>query len=99
MPPSEATIGQLLLAIVTALYAYYSVWILVTRKQPLLPDSSPVQEWFPAREWAVRFATLVLLTGFSTVAAVTGWVLIETARKKKNVVKKVRRPSLAKKSI
>ncbi|KAL7342135.1 hypothetical protein BJY59DRAFT_584830 [Rhodotorula toruloides] len=51
--------------------------------QPFLPPSSPLLILFPlSREWAIRLPALILLFGLCFVGMVTGFVLIETARKK-----------------
>ncbi|PRQ72047.1 hypothetical protein AAT19DRAFT_9386 [Rhodotorula toruloides] len=53
------------------------------RAQPFLPPSSPLLILFPlSREWAIRLPALILLFGLCFVGMVTGFVLIETARKK-----------------
>ncbi|GAA5879971.1 hypothetical protein JCM16303_004420 [Sporobolomyces ruberrimus] len=76
---SDRFVGRICLATLTVLYLYYTLWTLLT---PLLPDSSPIQTWFPDREWAVKLPSLLLLGGFSGVGVLTGWVLIEMARGK-----------------
>ncbi|BGP34760.1 Dolichol phosphate-mannose biosynthesis regulatory protein [Rhodotorula toruloides] len=61
-------------------FLYYTLWTLLS---PFLPPSSPLLILFPlSREWAIRLPALVLLFGLCFVGMVTGFVLIETAKKK-----------------
>ncbi|TNY21293.1 hypothetical protein DMC30DRAFT_416137 [Rhodotorula diobovata] len=65
---SETTVRRAGLLLLVSAFAYYTLWTLVTRLFPL------------SREWAIRLPALVLLSGLSFVAALTGFVLVETAR-------------------
>ncbi|GAA6010538.1 hypothetical protein JCM10207_001352 [Rhodosporidiobolus poonsookiae] len=80
MALSDRTIGSICLSLNMTLFTYYTLWTLIT---PLLPDSSPLLLFFPlSREWAIRIPALILLFGLSFVGMVTGFVLVETARRK-----------------
>jgi dolichyl-phosphate mannosyltransferase polypeptide 2 regulatory subunit len=53
------------------------------KHQPFLPESSPLQSFFPAREWAVRLPVLLLLSGMIGVSLFFGKVAMAEARKKR----------------
>lgn len=56
--------------------------------QPFLSSTSPLQSFFPAREWAVRLPVLLLLSGMIGVSLFFGRVaLVEAAKKKRTAGK------------
>ncbi|BGP19468.1 hypothetical protein JCM10213_006288 [Rhodosporidiobolus nylandii] len=77
---SDHTLGGILLFSNIALFGYYTLWTLLT---PFLPSSSPLLILFPlSREWAIRIPVLILLFGLCFVGMVTGFVVVETAKRK-----------------
>ncbi|GAA6056891.1 hypothetical protein NBRC10513_006527 [Rhodotorula toruloides] len=77
---SDRTVGGIGLLCSISFFLYYTLWTLLS---PFLPPSSPLLILFPlSREWAIRLPALILLFGLCFVGMVTGFVLIETARKK-----------------
>ncbi|BGO94911.1 hypothetical protein NBRC10512_006174 [Rhodotorula toruloides] len=80
MTLSDRTVGGVGLLCSISFFLYYTLWTLLS---PFLPPSSPLLILFPlSREWAIRLPALILLFGLCFVGMVTGFVLIETARKK-----------------
>ncbi|GAA6014731.1 hypothetical protein JCM11491_001956 [Sporobolomyces phaffii] len=76
---SDRTVGRTSLVLVSVLYAYYSLWTLLT---PLVPAPSPIHAYFPAtREPAVRIAAALVLVPLAVVGVVTGFILVETANR------------------
>ena len=40
--------------------------------QPFFDASSPIHQWFPAREWAVRIPAFILVVGISAIGVFLG---------------------------
>lgn len=52
---SSRTIGAVSLVIIISLYAYYTVWILIT---PIVDSDHPLQNYFPDRMLGIMTTTL-----------------------------------------
>ncbi|GAA5886367.1 hypothetical protein JCM6882_001618 [Rhodosporidiobolus microsporus] len=88
MTLSDRTLGGCLLFLNVLLFAYYTIWALFT---PFLPTSSPLFLLFPlSRKWAIRIPVLILLFGLCFVGMVTGFVMIETAKRNGQSTSRVR---------
>ncbi|BFZ56920.1 Dolichol phosphate-mannose biosynthesis regulatory protein [Savitreella phatthalungensis] len=71
-------IGLLMLLIATAVFAYYTAWVLV---MPFVDQGHPLHELFPPREWAIRIPVVLILVGGGLVGSFISMVMIRTARK------------------
>ncbi|KAH9926206.1 dolichol phosphate-mannose biosynthesis regulatory, partial [Fomitopsis serialis] len=59
----KATGGAMLFAS-ASIFIYYTAWTILL---PFFDVSSPVHEYFPSREWAVRIPAFVLVVGISAI--------------------------------
>jgi dolichyl-phosphate mannosyltransferase polypeptide 2 regulatory subunit len=50
--------------------------------QPFFDASSPIHDFFPPREWAVRLPAFVLVVGMSGIGFFVGSTIIKENRKK-----------------
>ncbi|ODQ51397.1 hypothetical protein SAICODRAFT_46525, partial [Saitoella complicata NRRL Y-17804] len=62
-----------MLLLSTALFAYYSIWILL---MPFVDADHPVHALFPPREWAIRIPVVICLLGMTIVGSFLGMVMI-----------------------
>lgn len=51
--------------------------------QPLFPNDSFIQAYFPPRVWAIRLPALVLVVGLGVVGTFAGLVMQKEAAKKR----------------
>ncbi|RXK37527.1 dolichyl-phosphate mannosyltransferase polypeptide 2, regulatory subunit [Tremella mesenterica] len=77
---SDKVLGGGMLLVAGFVFVYYTIWALFL---PFIPASSPVQDLFPSREWAVRLPLFLLLTGMSGVGLFFARVTLSEARKKR----------------
>ena len=49
---------------------------------PLIDSSSPVHDYFPAREWAVRLPAFLLVVGLTAIGLFVGSTIVKENRKK-----------------
>lgn len=64
MALSDRVIGGTCLLVAVFVFSYYTLWALVT---PLFPSDSPIQAYFPPREWAVRLPAILLMVALSFI--------------------------------
>jgi dolichyl-phosphate mannosyltransferase polypeptide 2 regulatory subunit len=50
--------------------------------QPFFDASSPIHDYFPAREWAIRLPAFVLVVGLAIIGNFIGFTIIKENRKK-----------------
>jgi dolichyl-phosphate mannosyltransferase polypeptide 2 regulatory subunit len=50
--------------------------------QPFFDASSPIHDYFPAREWAIRIPAFVLVVGLAVIGSFVGFTIIKERRKK-----------------
>ena len=50
--------------------------------KPLIDSSSPVHDYFPAREWAVRLPAFLLVMGLTAIGLFVGSTIVKENRKK-----------------
>lgn len=50
--------------------------------KPLIDSSSPVHDYFPAREWAVRLPAFLLVVGLTAIGLFVGLTIVKENRKK-----------------
>ncbi|TBU50878.1 dolichol phosphate-mannose biosynthesis regulatory protein Dpm2 [Dichomitus squalens] len=58
---------MLLCAAVT--FLYYTFWTLLL---PFFDEDSPIHDWFPAREWALRIVSFIVVLGISAIGLFLG---------------------------
>ncbi|KAF8590614.1 hypothetical protein K439DRAFT_1329563, partial [Ramaria rubella] len=78
---SDKALGGLMLLVASVIFVYYTVWAIFL---PFLPNSHPIHDVFPAREWAIRLPAFVLVVGLFIVGLFVGIVVMKE-RAKKNV--------------
>jgi dolichyl-phosphate mannosyltransferase polypeptide 2 regulatory subunit len=54
----------------------------LTARKPFIGISSPIHEWFPAREWAIRIPAIILIVGLWTVGGFIGLTVVKENRRK-----------------
>ncbi|CEH13879.1 Dolichol phosphate-mannose regulatory protein (DPM2) [Ceraceosorus bombacis] len=79
MAASDRLLGGLLLLIAGLVFAYYTIWTFIV---PFFPSSSPLQQIFPDRVWAIRLPALILVLGLAGVGSFVGLVMQKEARKR-----------------
>ena len=70
---SPRTIGSVSLVFVLALWAYYTVWILVT---PIVDSDHPIQHWFPDRMLGIMTTTLLGYCQIAFMLTSAGIILV-----------------------
>ncbi|KZV62837.1 hypothetical protein PENSPDRAFT_590784 [Peniophora sp. CONT] len=60
-------------------FTYYTIWALLL---PFFDASSPIHDWFPAREWAVRLPAFILFLGLTAIGSFVGMTIVKENRKK-----------------
>ncbi|KAF8964708.1 dolichol phosphate-mannose biosynthesis regulatory [Flammula alnicola] len=63
----------------SVVFTYYTTWAMLL---PFFDSSSPIHDWFPGREWAVRIPAFILVVGLSVIGAFFGSTIVEENRKK-----------------
>jgi dolichyl-phosphate mannosyltransferase polypeptide 2 regulatory subunit len=95
---SDKIFGGAMLFTASVVFVYYTVWaILLVRSplldppfpplitsfdQPLIEKSSPIHDFFPSREWAVRLPAFVLVASISAVGIFVGTTIVQENRRK-----------------
>ncbi|SCV69609.1 BQ2448_2629 [Microbotryum intermedium] len=89
LPRTSPTLAGLMLSTAIVVFTYYTIWTLFT---PFLPSWSPLINYFPAREWAIRIPALLMLSGLMTIGAFVGLILVKSSRQKVKAKVTPRRP-------
>lgn len=79
MAVSDKVIGGGMLFTAFFVFIYYTTWAIVL---PLIDSSSPVHDYFPAREWAVRLPAFLLVVGLTAIGLFVGSTIVKENRKK-----------------
>ncbi|KAL9936327.1 hypothetical protein V8E36_004395 [Tilletia maclaganii] len=77
---SDRLVGGAMLFVAAFVFAYYSLWALIT---PFFPADAAIQSYFPDRVWAVRGPALLLIVGLGGVGAFVGMVMQREAAKRR----------------
>jgi dolichol phosphate-mannose biosynthesis regulatory protein len=56
--------------------------VLIVLPQPFFDATSPIHDYFPAREWAIRLPAFVLAVGLAAIGTFIGLTIIKDNRKK-----------------
>ncbi|KAI0797913.1 dolichol phosphate-mannose biosynthesis regulatory [Abortiporus biennis] len=62
--PSDKALGSMMLLGAGLSFVYYTLWVILL---PFFDSSSPVHDWFPPREWAIRIPVTILVVGISAI--------------------------------
>ncbi|ODV78899.1 dolichol phosphate-mannose biosynthesis regulatory [Suhomyces tanzawaensis NRRL Y-17324] len=76
----DKLIGLAMLAVATAVFAYYTAWVFVL---PFIDESNVLNSFFLPRDYAIKLPILLLLIGGLGVGSFIGNVLIKNAQKEK----------------
>jgi len=68
-----------MLLVASFVFVYYTTWAILL---PFFDASSPIQDFFPPREWAVRLPAFILVVGLSGIGYFVGSTIIKENRKK-----------------
>ncbi|PPQ83327.1 hypothetical protein CVT25_003966 [Psilocybe cyanescens] len=79
MGGSDKALGGAMLLAASVVFTYYTTWAILL---PFFDSSNPIHSWFPAREWAVRLPSFILVVGLSVIGAFLGSTIINENRKK-----------------
>ncbi|KAK9324533.1 dolichol phosphate-mannose biosynthesis regulatory [Lipomyces orientalis] len=69
--------GQAIFVSATFIFLYYTIWTLV---MPFVDTTHPVQNLFPAREWAIRIPVMILLLAAGIIGSFLGIVMVRSAK-------------------
>jgi dolichyl-phosphate mannosyltransferase polypeptide 2 regulatory subunit len=56
--------------------------MLIVLLQPFFDTTSPIHDYFPAREWAIRLPAFILVVGLAVIGTFIGSTIIKENRKK-----------------
>jgi len=59
-------------------FVYYTIWTILL---PFFDASSPIHDYFPSREWAIRLPAFVLVVGLAVIGTFVGLTIIAENRK------------------
>ncbi|KII88476.1 hypothetical protein PLICRDRAFT_110173 [Plicaturopsis crispa FD-325 SS-3] len=76
---SDKVLGGAMLFTASFVFVYYTVWAILL---PFFDKSSPIHDFFPAREWAVRLPAFLLVVGLSAIGLFIGSTIVKENRKK-----------------
>jgi len=79
MAVSDKVLGGGMLFTALFVFVYYTTWAIIL---PLIDPSSPVHNYFPAREWAVRLPAFLLVVGLTAIGLFVGSTIVKENKKK-----------------
>lgn len=79
MALSDVALGGLMLLVAAFVFVYYTTWTILL---PFFDKSSPIHDYFPAREWAVRLPAFILVVGLSGIGFFVGFTIANEKKKK-----------------
>lgn len=79
MGASDKVLGGVMLLAAGFVFTYYTTWAILL---PFFDASSPIHNYFPAREWAIRLPAFVLVVGLSGIGFFVGYTIMKENRKK-----------------
>ncbi|KAF9652864.1 dolichol phosphate-mannose biosynthesis regulatory [Thelephora ganbajun] len=79
MAVSDKVLGGGMLFIALFVFIYYTTWAIIL---PLIDSSSPVHDYFPDREWAVRLPAFLLVVGLTAIGLFVGLTIVKENKKK-----------------
>jgi len=63
----------------SVVFIYYTIWAILL---PFFDTTSPIHDYFPAREWAIRLPAFILVVGLAMIGTFIGSTIIKENRKK-----------------
>ncbi|KAI6036560.1 hypothetical protein PISMIDRAFT_26142 [Pisolithus microcarpus 441] len=79
MALSDVALGGSMLLVAAFVFVYYTTWTILL---PFFDISSPIHDYFPAREWAVRLPAFILVVGLSGIGFFVGFTIANEKKKK-----------------
>ncbi|KIM87116.1 hypothetical protein PILCRDRAFT_815576 [Piloderma croceum F 1598] len=79
MALSDKVLGGAMLLTASIVFIYYTIWAILL---PFFDASSPIHDYFPAREWAIRLPAFILVVGLAVIGTFIGFTIIKENRKK-----------------
>jgi len=68
-----------MLLVASIVFVYYTIWAILL---PFLDNTSPIHDYFPAREWAIRLPAFILVVGLAVIGTFIGLTIAGENRKK-----------------
>jgi len=78
MAASDKALGGAMLLTASIVFVYYTIWTILL---PFFDASSPIHDYFPSREWAIRLPAFVLVVGLAVIGTFVGLTIIAENRK------------------
>jgi dolichyl-phosphate mannosyltransferase polypeptide 2 regulatory subunit len=79
MALSDKVLGGAMLLTASVVFIYYTIWAILL---PFFDTTSPIHDYFPAREWAIRLPAFILVVGLAMIGTFIGSTIIKENRKK-----------------
>lgn len=79
MGMTDKALGGAMLLAASVVFTYYTTWAILL---PFFDPSSPIHDFFPSREWAVRLPAFILVVGLSAIGLFVGSTIVKENRKK-----------------
>ncbi|KAL0946867.1 hypothetical protein HGRIS_013033 [Hohenbuehelia grisea] len=79
MTTTDKALGSALLLAAALVFTYYTTWAILL---PFFDPSSPIHDYFPAREWAIRIPAFLLVVGLSGIGLFLGATISKENRAK-----------------
>ncbi|KIL00115.1 hypothetical protein PAXRUDRAFT_821993 [Paxillus rubicundulus Ve08.2h10] len=77
MAVSDKVLGGSMLLAAVFVFVYYTTWAILL---PFFDAPSPIHDYFPAREWAVRLPAFILVVGLSGIGLFIGSTVMKEKR-------------------
>ncbi|KZP19461.1 hypothetical protein FIBSPDRAFT_827990 [Athelia psychrophila] len=79
MAASDKALGGAMLLTASIVFVYYTIWAILL---PFFDKTSPIHDYFPAREWAIRLPAFILVIGLAVIGTFVGSTIMKENRKK-----------------
>ncbi|KAF9227890.1 dolichol phosphate-mannose biosynthesis regulatory [Gyrodon lividus] len=79
MAVSDKVLGGSMLLLAVFVFVYYTTWAILL---PFFDASSPIHDYFLAREWAIRLPAFILVVGLSGIGLFIGSTVMKENHKK-----------------
>ncbi|KAG0184195.1 hypothetical protein DFQ28_011617, partial [Apophysomyces sp. BC1034] len=75
----DKAIGVVAFFVASSVFVYYTIWSLL---MPFVDKDHPLQEYFPAREHAIRVPLLMMIIGLTILFTFLGLIMVKSKSKK-----------------
>ncbi|KAF7976345.1 hypothetical protein HWV62_5911 [Athelia sp. TMB] len=79
MAASDKALGGAMLLTASIVFVYYTIWAILL---PFFDKTSPIHNYFPTREWAIRLPAFVLVIGLAVIGTFVGSTIMKENHKK-----------------